>query len=125
MVSFERRAKDIAATIKKNPTEVRIHQTVKIPDGGGFREVRDTSEPLTVRIYQNRTSQQRTESATIGTKQTDYTWGMLADQNAGIISGADLIVDAPGYGKFHIRTVIAQIVEHKVAGYQCELERIL
>jgi len=65
-------------------------------------------------------------STLAGTKQVDKAWGMLADWQADIKAGPNVLdeFEVPGMGRFQVLEVYPQRVNGEVVGYQVALERV-
>ena len=89
----EQRKKDVAFTIAENPTEITIEREEYIPAGGGRKKVKSTVGPFRVRIFTQGGKQMTVKvvSGTAGTKHDDDTWAFLADSEADIRAGANVI----------------------------------
>jgi hypothetical protein len=89
----EQRKKDVAFTIAENPTEITIEREEYIPSGGGRKKVKSTVGPFRVRIFTQGGKQMAVKvvSGTAGTKHDDDTWAFLADSEADIRAGANVI----------------------------------
>ena len=89
----EQRKKDVAFTIAENPTEITIEREEYIPAGGGRKKVKSTVGPFRVRIFPQGGKQMAVKvvSGTAGTKNDDDTWAFLADSEADIRAGANVI----------------------------------
>ena len=89
----EQRKKDVAFTIAENPTEITIEREEYIPAGGGRKKVKSTVGPFRVRIFTQGGKQMdvKVVSGTAGTKHDDDTWAFLADSDADIRAGANVI----------------------------------
>ncbi len=89
----EQRKKDVAFTIAENPTEITIEREEYIPAGGGRKKVKSTVGPFRVRIFTQGGKQMAVKvvSGTAGTKRDDDTWAFLADSEADIRAGANVI----------------------------------
>lgn len=112
--------------IQQNPVEIIIQRTEKIEAGGGFEEKESEVGPFTVRIYQQGTLIPQEVSTLAGTKQVDKTWGMLADWQADIKAGPNVLdeFDVPGVGRFQTLEVYPQKVKSEIVGYQVALEKV-
>lgn len=112
--------------IQQNPTEITIQRTEKIEQDGGLKEVSSTIGPLTVRIFPQGSRIPQEISTLAGTKQVDKGWGMLADYQAGIKAGPNVVdeFDVPGLGHFRVVAVYPQMVQGQVVGYQADLEKV-
>ena len=120
------RRQHIAWAIQQNPVEIIIQRTEKIEAGGGFEEKESEVGPFTVRIYQQGTLIPQEVSTLAGTKQVDKTWGMLADWQADIKAGPNVLdeFDVPEMGKFQVLEVYPQKVKSEIVGYQVALEKV-
>ncbi len=120
------RRQHISWAIQQNPTTITINRTEKIDMGGYFDEVHSEVGPFTVWIYQYGTWIPQDVSTLAGTKQVDKTWGMLADYQADIKAGANVLdeFEVPEMGKFQVLAVYPQIVQGQVVGYQVTLEKV-
>jgi len=109
----------------QNPIDITIQRTEKIRSGGGFSETISTLGPFAVRIYANESRIQRSESGLIGSQQKNF-WGLLADDQADIKAGSNVIdvFDVPGLGHFYVVNVYPQVVNGELVGYHVDLERI-
>lgn len=120
------RRQHITWSIQQNPTTITIHRTEKIEAGGHFEEAESEVGPFIVRIFSQRSQVPQEVSTLAGTKQTDGTWGMLADWQADIKAGPNVLdeFDAPGMGCFQVLAVYPQIVKGELVGYQVALEKV-
>jgi hypothetical protein len=120
------RRQHISWTIQQNPTTITIHRTEKIDMGGYFEEVESEVGSFVVRIYQYGTWIPQDVSTLAGTKQVDKTWGMLADWQADIKAGPNVLdeFDVPGVGRFQTLEVYPQVVKGELVGYQVALEKV-
>lgn len=120
------RKRHIAWNIEQNPTTIIIHRTEKTDLGGYFEERESEVGPFTVRIYQYGTWIPQEISTLAGTKQTDKTWGMLADWQADIKAGPSVLdeFEVPISGTFQVVEVYPQKVGDEVVGYQVALEKV-
>lgn len=120
------RRQNIAFNISQNPATITIHRTEKVKDGGGFREVATTAGPFIVRIFQKREIIPKVSSETTGTKQTDTTFGLLADYLSDIRAGPNVKdgFSVDGLGSFVVKQVNQQIVQGQVVGFHVDLERV-
>lgn len=89
----EQRKKDVAFTIAENPTEITIEREEYIPTGGGRKKVKSTAGPFRVRIFTQGGKQMAVKvvSGTAGAKHDDDTWAFLADSEADIRAGTNVI----------------------------------
>jgi len=112
--------------IQQNPVEIIIQRTEKVEVGGGFEEKESEVGPFVVRIYQYGTWIPQDVSTLAGTKQVDKTWGMLADWQADIKAGPNVLdeFDVPEMGKFQVLEVYPQKVKSEIVGYQVALEKV-
>jgi hypothetical protein len=112
--------------IQQNPTTIIIHRTEKIDAGGYFEEVNSDVGPFVVRLYGYGTWLPQEVSTLAGTKQVDKTWGMLADWQADIKAGPNVLdeFEVPGMGCFQVLEVYPQIVKGELVGYQVALEKV-
>ena len=120
------RRKHIAWAIAQNPTTIAISRTEKVDAGGYFEETEDEVGPIVVRIYQRGSQVPQEVSTLAGVKQVDGAWGMLADGEADIKTGPNVLdeFDVPGMGRFQVLEVYPQRVNGEVVGYQVALERV-
>ena len=120
------RRKHTSWVIQQNPTTITISRTEKTDVGGYFDETKSKVGPLTVRIYQYGTWTPQEISTLAGTKQVDRTWGMLADWQADIKAGANVLdeFDVFGIGGFRVMEVYPQVVNGNLVGYQLVLEKV-
>jgi len=112
--------------IQQNPVEIIIQRTEKMDKGGYFEEIESEHGPYTVRIFQ-RGMQIPMEISTLGgTKQTDRGWGLLADHEAEIKAGTNVLdeFEVDSLGKFQVLAVYPQIIQGQVVGYQADLEKV-
>lgn len=121
----EMRKQHIKWSIEQNPTSITIHRTEKVDMGGYFDEQKSEKGPFDVRIFieGNRVL---TDVATLaGTKQIDKTWGLLADCDADMKSGPNVMdeFDTP-VGHFLVKAVYPQYVTGELVGYQADLEKV-
>lgn len=119
------RRKNVAWTIRQNPTQITINRTEKAKSGGGFEEKTTILNPITVRIFMQATREPQTISSLAGTKQVDKKWGLLADYLADIKEGPNVRdeFDAPE-GHFVIKAVSPQYVQNQLVALQCDLEKV-
>lgn len=122
----ELRRQHITWNIEQNPTTIIIHRIEKIDMGGYFDEQKDEIGPLVVRIYQYGTWVPQEVRTLGGTKQIDRTWGMLADWQADIKAGPNVLdkFEVPQIGSFQVVEVYPQKVGGEVVGYQVALEKV-
>lgn len=120
------RRQHVKWAIQQNPTTITIRRTEKIDMGGYFEEVESEVGPFTVRIYQYGTWVPQEISTLAGTKQVDRTWGMLADHEADVKAGSNVLdeFEVPGLGKFQVLDVYPQVVKGELVGYQVTLEKV-
>jgi len=119
------RRQHILWAIQQNPTEITIQRTEKKDMGGYFEEVKSTKGPFTVRIFTEGNRIPLDVSTLAGTKQIDKSWGLLADYNADIKAGPNVLdeFNTPA-GHFIIKAVYPQYVQGQLAGYQADLEKV-
>ncbi|MFW5436566.1 hypothetical protein [Paenibacillus apiarius] len=119
------RRQHIAWNISQNPTSIIIHRTEKRKKGGGYEEKKSALPPITVRIFMARSQIPQTVSALAGTKQTDKTYSLLADEHADIQSGPNVTDRFGAIGEtFEVVSVQPQVVQGVTVGYQADLERV-
>ncbi|GAW27986.1 hypothetical protein [Carboxydocella sp. ULO1] len=120
------RRQHISWAIQQNPVTITIQRTEKVDMGGYFDEVQSEYGPFTVRIFHRGSWVPQEVSTLAGTKQVDKGWGMLADYQANLKAGPNVVdeFDAPGLGHFRILAVYPQIVQGQVVGYQADLEKV-
>jgi len=124
MISPERRKADIIRNINRNPVELELKQVVKVEKDGYFQE-EEKIVSLKVRIYQQKQSEIKVSSDTLGTSYTTRRYGMLADYTAALkVNPKNNIKFNCEYGHMEIKAVYPQIVRGIICGYQCDLERI-
>ncbi len=119
------RRKNVSWTIGQNPVVITINRTEKVRSGGGFTENQSNLNPITVRIFTQKTQTPQTVSTLAGTKQIDKSWGLLADHLADIQDGPNVKdeFDCPE-GHFLIKAVYPQFVQGQLVAYQCDLEKV-
>ncbi|NQS75246.1 MAG: hypothetical protein HQP61_02205 [Peptococcaceae bacterium] len=112
--------------IQQNPTIIIVNRTEKIDKGGYFEEIKSEAGPFTVRIFTQGTQVLQGVSTLAGTKQLDKTWGMLADWQADIKAGPNVLdeFDVPGLGSFQVVGVFPQKMNGSLVGYQVALEKV-
>lgn len=112
--------------IAENAVQVTIMRTEKIEAEGAFQEQTSTIGPLTVRVFQRNSGSAPQEVSTLaGTKHVDTRWGLLADWQADIRSGANVKDEFEAYGqRFLVVAVYPQVVQGQIVGYQADLERV-
>jgi len=127
MDPVEERRKDIQANIQKNPATITIHRTEKAEDSGGFRKTESELSPIVVRIYQKNSISIKHVSNLSGTKDVSSKWGLLADYQADIKAGPNVLdeFDVNGIGHFQIIDVTPQRVNGQLAGFQADLEKVV
>jgi hypothetical protein len=106
MTFAEIRKRDVAATISQNPVEIKISRTENAPKGGG-REVKKTElGPFVVRIFNQKSRQMivNTSNTVAGIRQTDKSWGFIADANADIKATASITDEVDAYG-LHFKVI--------------------
>jgi len=120
------RRQHVAWAIQQNPVTIIIQRTEKTDAGGYFTETPSTHGPYTVRIFQRGTQVPQTVSTLAGTKETDRTWGLLADYNADFKAGSNILdeFEVAGLGKFQVLNVYPQVVQGEIVGYQADLEKV-
>lgn len=120
------RRQHTAWAIKQNPTEITISRTEKTDMGGYFEETKTETGPFTVRIFTQGTQVPQEVSTLAGTKQLDKTWGMLADWQADIKAGPNVLDEfgVTGLGSFQVLVVFAQVVNGELVGNQVTLEKV-
>lgn len=109
MTFAEERIKDVAMTIKENPTSIIIERTTKIPKGGGRSIEHTVLGPFIVRIFnqKGKTIQEVISNAVAGVKHTDTTYAFLADANADIKCSPSVMDEFTANGqKFRVTAVI-------------------
>ncbi len=122
---IELRRQHILWSIQQNPTQITIHRTEKVDMGGYFDEATSTKGPFTVRIFAEGNRVPIDIATLAGTKQIDKGYGLLADNNADIKAGVNVLdeFDALG-GHFIIKAVYPQYVQDELVGYQADLEKV-
>lgn len=112
--------------IAENAVQVTITRTEKIEAEGAFQEQTSTIGPLTVRVFQRNSGSAPQEVSTLaGTKHVDTRWGLLADWQADIRSGANVKDEFEAFGyRFLVVAVYPQMAFGQVIGYQADLERV-
>lgn len=123
---IELRRNHIQWSINQNPTKITIRRKGKVRVGGGFDLIDEEISPITVRLYIQNTADTERTSEMIGTKDTDTSWGLLADYKADIqhapnVQDCFVVNDL---GQFEVRSVKPQMVQEQVVGYQVSLERV-
>lgn len=119
------RRQHIAFNIGQNPTTISIQRMEKRRKGGGYKEVSTSLPPVTIRIYTARSQIPKTISILAGTKQTDKTYGLLADEWADIKAGPEVTDRFIANGEhFEIVAIYPQMVADTLVGYQAALERV-
>ena len=125
MTTLEQRRTLKTWTINQNPTTITISRTEKVKDGGGFKEVKSSMGPLTIRIYPQKSSNQTEVSALAGTKQINAGWGMSADYLADVRAGTNVSDEFTAQNcRFKIVAVNPELLNGAMVGYQCDLEKI-
>jgi hypothetical protein len=119
------RRQNILWTIQQNPITITIQRTEKVDMGGYFDEVKSTKGPFIVRIFTEGNRVPVGVSTLAGTKQIDKGWGLLADYNADIKAGPNVLdeFDTPA-GHFIIKAVYPQYLQGELVGYQADLEKV-
>ncbi|AYO30808.1 hypothetical protein D2962_09470 [Biomaibacter acetigenes] len=119
------RRQHVAWAIQQNPVTITIQRTEKVDMGGYFNEVKSTKGPFAVRIFTEGNRVPLDVSTLAGTKQIDKGWGLLADYNADIKAGPNVLdeFDTP-VGHFIIKAVYPQYVQGQLVGYQADLEKV-
>lgn len=112
--------------IQQNPVEITIQRTEKVDMGGYFDEVESEHSPYTVRIFQKGSRIPQEVSTLAGTKQVEAAWGLLADHEAEIKAGTNVLdeFEVTDLGKFQVLAVYPQIVQGQIVGYQADLEKV-
>jgi len=112
--------------IAENAVQVTITRTEKVETDGAFEEQTSMVGPLTVRIFQRSSGSAPQDISTLaGTKKVDTRWGLLADWQADIRSGANVKDEFEAYGqRFLVVAVYPQTAFGQVVGYQADLERV-
>lgn len=124
MISPERRKQDILRSINSNPIIITIKYTEKVEVDGAYEEI-ETTQELTVRIYNQKSSEAKKTSDTIGTSYTVRRFGMLIDHTVTLdVDSRKSIKFNCIYGNLKIVAIYPQIVKGEICGYQCDLERI-
>ena len=119
------RRKQIKWAIQQNPVEITIKRIEKVRSGGAYQEVESDKGPFTVRIYSKRTLMPQEISTYVGKKQVDTNYGMLADEDADIKAGPNVIDSFEAYGQtFQVVDVRPQVCQGEIVGYQAALERV-
>jgi hypothetical protein len=120
------RRKHTGWAIQQNPTTITINRTEKTDMGGYFEEVKTEVGPFVVRLYGYGTWLPQEVSTLAGTKQVDKTWGMLADCQADIKAGPNVLdrFEVSGMGCFRVLEVYPQVVKGELVGYQVALEKV-
>lgn len=120
------RRQHITWTIQQNPVEITIQRTEKVDMGGYFDEVESEHGPYTVRIFQKGSRIPQEVSTLAGTKQVEAAWGLLADHEAEIKAGTNVLdeFEVTDLGKFQVLAVYPQIVQGQIVGYQADLEKV-
>lgn len=124
MISPDIRKQDIQRSIDSNPTTITIKYTEKVEVDGAYEEI-ETTQELTVRIYNQKSSEVKYKSDTIGTSYTIRKFGMLMDHTVTLdVNSRKIIKFNCIYGNLKIVAIYPQIVKGVICGYQCDLERI-
>lgn len=125
MNDLDRRRQQIQWNIQQNPVAITISRTEKVKTEGHFEENKTSVGPFTVRVFKQTTQPSKVQSELAGTKQTENTWGMLADYLADLQAGPLVLdeFDCP-LGHFQIAGVTPQLLKDEVAGYQADLTRV-
>lgn len=112
--------------IQQNPTTITIHRTEKVDMGGYSDEVESEHGPYTVRVFQKDSRIPQEVSTLAGTKQVEAAWGLLADHEAEIKAGTNVLdeFEVTDLGKFQVLAVYSQIVQGQIVGYQADLEKV-
>lgn len=112
--------------IQQNPTTITIHRTEKVDMGGYFDEVESEHGPNTVRVFQKGSRIPQEVSTLAGTKQVEAAWGLLADHEAEIKAGTNVLdeFEVTDLGKFQVLAVYPQIIQGQIVGYQADLEKV-
>ena len=112
--------------IQQNPVEITIQRTEKVDMGGYFDEVESEHGPYTVRIFQKGSRIPQEVSTLAGTKQVEAAWGLLADHEAEIKVGTNVLdeFEVTDLGKFKVLAVYPQLVQGQIVGYQADLEKV-
>jgi len=120
------RRQHVAWAIQQNPVEIIIQRTEKVDMGGYFDEVESEHGPYTVRIFQKGSRIPQEVSTLAGTKQVEAAWGLLADHEAEIKAGTNVLdeFEVTDLGKFQVLAVYPQIVQGQIVGYQADLEKV-
>jgi len=120
------RKEHIKWNIMQNPVDITIQRTEKIRSGGGFNELQSTVGPMTVRIFQQGFGRDAVKSDTIGTKEVSGMYTLLADAEADIQAGPNIIdrFQVENYGSFQVKAVYPQITKGVVCGYQADIEKV-
>jgi len=123
MVSLRR--EHVAWCIQQNPVEITIQRTEKVDMGGYFDEVKSTKGPFIVRIFTEGNRAPVDVSTLAGTKQIDKGWGLLADYNADIKAGPNVLDEFDALaGHFIIKAVYPQYVQGQLVCFQADLEKV-
>lgn len=121
------RRQQVQWNIQQNSTMITINRTEKVETEGHFDESKTVVGPLTVRIFAKKQGNPKETSDLAGTKQTDANWGLLADYQADIKAGPNILdeFDVPGIGHFQISSVLPQIFQGQIVGFQADLEKVM
>jgi len=119
------RRRHIKWSISQHPTNISIHRVGKVRSGGGYEETDKTLPPITVRIFMDRNIIASIDSKTVGTKQTDAIFSLLADELADIKADVSTTDSFTAFGQlFRIADVRPQVISGQIVGYQAALERV-
>jgi hypothetical protein len=113
--------------IEQNPVTVTIQRTEKLQQDGAWKKVDSTVGPLTVRIYSAGRGRRSVQSVDVpAVRQVDEAWGLHADWQADLRAGPNVTdeFDAPGHGRFRIKTVRPDTTSGQVYGYTAVLEKV-
>ena len=127
MDNITRRRQQIQWAIAQNPVTVTIHRTEKIETEGHFEEIKTQAGPFSVRIFPKGQRYPKEVSDIAGTKQIDEGWGLLADYQADIKAGPNVLdeFEVSGLGSFKITAIHPQMVMGQIAGYQADIEKVV
>lgn len=112
-------------SIQQNPTSITIQRTERKDAGGYFDEDITNLSPQTVRVFSSKSSTNQTVTSLAGEKQVDRHFGLLADYKADIKADTHTKDEFEIDGmSFIVKAVYPQMINSKLTGYQCELERV-
>ncbi|MEG3071034.1 MAG: hypothetical protein RQM92_09670 [Candidatus Syntrophopropionicum ammoniitolerans] len=111
--------------IQQNPTIIIVNRTEKIDKGGYFEEIKSEAGLYRAHIHPGNAGAAGVSTLAV-LKQLDKTWGMLADWQADIKAGPNVLdeFDVPGLGSFQVVGVFPQKMNGSLVGYQVALEKV-